>query len=586
MGQRLPILGILAAMVGVPAGAEVHLKTRTIAGRADLREAPLVRRTSRRSHILVEMDAPPAATTVEAWKRRGIRVAGYVPPSAVVLSAPDGADLRAPGVRWMGQLSAADKVSALLGAEEEAPGAYLLEFYPDVDMAVGRQLVVESGMEIQEHPDLVPHQLLVSGSLEQIAGLAAWDEVAYAFPASLDLVAGNHVLACAGAMTDTGLIGQYVKVSEGWSGGPQGVQLSYFFTTLTPKLPQSTVQSEIVRAFEEWAKYAALFFRPGTVAAAPRTIGVLFASGQHGDGFNFDGPGGTLAHTFYPAPPNPESIAGDMHFDAAEAWDNRQQIDLYSVALHEAGHALGLGHSDKPGAVMYPYYRINAQLANDDIAGIRALYAASTAAPQPRPLLVSVTIPNASATMVTTSSVAMSGTVTGGSGSPQVGWTSSQGPSGKASGSSIWSIPVVPLNPGLNIITVTAVDEAGSIGSRIVTVTRQSAPASNPGNPTSPPAPPPPGKPAPPSGSPPALKITLPGFSIVSTSAATITISGTASADTTSVTWNNSTGSGGTASGTASWSATAALVPGTNTITVKAFNQVGSSWRSITVVKR
>jgi hypothetical protein len=33
-----------------------------------------------------------------------------------------------------------------------------------------------------------------------------------------------------------------------------------------------------------------------------------------------------------------------MHFDADEAWENPQKIDLYSVALHEAGHALGLGH--------------------------------------------------------------------------------------------------------------------------------------------------------------------------------------------------------------------------------------------------
>src|SRR5207302_9905095 len=140
------------------------------------------------------------------------------------------------------------------------------------------------------------------------------------------------------------------------------------------------------------------------------------------------GPGGVLAHTFYPAPPNAEPIAGDMHFDADEAWDNRQKIDLYSVALHEAGHALGLGHSDKPGAVMYPYYRLNAQLANDDIAGIRAIYSAANAAPTPPPLAVTVTVPAASAVTVTTSSIAMSGTVNGGAENPQVTWNSNHGP--------------------------------------------------------------------------------------------------------------------------------------------------------------
>src|SRR5262249_27631695 len=157
------------------------------------------------------------------------------------------------------------------------------------------------------------------------------------------------------------VVGQYVKASEGWKAGANGVELSYVFGSLTPKLAASTIQSEGVRAFQEWAKYGPVRFKPGASATAPQTIAILVASGQHGDGYAFDGPSGVLAHTFYPSPPNAEPIAGDMHFDADEAWGNGQRIDLYSVALHEAGHALGLGHSDKPGAVMYPYYRLNAQ---------------------------------------------------------------------------------------------------------------------------------------------------------------------------------------------------------------------------------
>src|SRR5260221_3996412 len=86
---------------------------------------------------------------------------------------------------------------------------------------------------------------------------------------------------------------------------------------------------------------------------------------------------------------NPESIAGDIHMDADENWHAGGDLDIYSVALHEAGHALGLGHSDKPGAVMYPYYRLNAQLTADDIAGIRAVYAPPVATtPTPAPLAV------------------------------------------------------------------------------------------------------------------------------------------------------------------------------------------------------
>ena len=48
---------------------------------------------------------------------------------------------------------------------------------------------------------------------------------------------------------------------------------------------------------------------------------------------------------------------------------------LYTVALHELGHALGLAHSADPGAAMYPTAgTANRDLNGSDIAGIRALY--------------------------------------------------------------------------------------------------------------------------------------------------------------------------------------------------------------------
>jgi len=147
--------------------------------------------------------------------------------------------------------------------------------------------------------------------------------------------------------------------------------LTYKISKYPRNLDKADTDKVVKEAFGVWASVTPLTFTQKK--SGPVHIEIRFERGEHGDGDPFDGPGGTLAHAFFPV------YGGDAHFDDAEKWtvNSYRGTNLFQVAAHEFGHSLGLSHSDVKAALMAPFYRgyePSFELHDDDIQAIQELY--------------------------------------------------------------------------------------------------------------------------------------------------------------------------------------------------------------------
>uniref|UniRef100_A0A3Q2PBM1 Matrix metallopeptidase 17 n=1 Tax=Fundulus heteroclitus TaxID=8078 RepID=A0A3Q2PBM1_FUNHE len=121
-------------------------------------------------------------------------------------------------------------------------------------------------------------------------------------------------------------------------------------------LGRDTVRALMYYALKVWSDIAPLNFHE--VAGSNADIQIDFTKADHNDGYPFDGPGGTVAHAFFPGE---RFTAGDTHFDDDEPWTFRSPdshgMDLFAVAVHEFGHAIGLVHTSAMESIMRPYYQ-------------------------------------------------------------------------------------------------------------------------------------------------------------------------------------------------------------------------------------
>jgi hypothetical protein len=162
--------------------------------------------------------------------------------------------------------------------------------------------------------------------------------------------------------------------------GPNGNSYSNMFATFGKTMSVATWEDAIISAAQTWAQYANVNFTVVSDDGAAQGAGA-YQQGDPGMGdIRFGAYSYSTAYLgegFMPPPLNNYSIAGDIDFNSAKTWNNGTTYDLQTVALHEVGHALGLGHSTDPNSVMWPTYSgVRRSLDADDIAGIQAIYGA------------------------------------------------------------------------------------------------------------------------------------------------------------------------------------------------------------------
>uniref|UniRef100_A0ABM5G4Q9 Matrix metalloproteinase-9 n=1 Tax=Pogona vitticeps TaxID=103695 RepID=A0ABM5G4Q9_9SAUR len=91
--------------------------------------------------------------------------------------------------------------------------------------------------------------------------------------------------------------------------------LTYRVVNYSPDLDADIIKDAFARAFKVWSDVTPLTFEHKT--SGDVDILIQFGTGEHGDGYPFDGKDGLLAHAF---PPGKDFYSGDAHFDDDEFW--------------------------------------------------------------------------------------------------------------------------------------------------------------------------------------------------------------------------------------------------------------------------
>lgn len=158
---------------------------------------------------------------------------------------------------------------------------------------------------------------------------------------------------------------------------------SNLFATMASAGPPSVWEGEMLRAFQAWAVNANINISLVADGGEPLgTVGAVQGDPRFGDiriaASNIVSDEAAEASPFSWSG---TTYAGDVTFDSAVPFtigNTPNAYDIFSVAIHEAGHVFSLDHSTAPGSVMNEEYSYHTGLAASDIANLQALYGTRT----------------------------------------------------------------------------------------------------------------------------------------------------------------------------------------------------------------
>ena len=122
--------------------------------------------------------------------------------------------------------------------------------------------------------------------------------------------------------------------------------ITFTIPSIPDHIDSAYITNNIIRAYEQWSEI----------------IGIPIEKTPHHDIADIivefqwlDGIGGVLGKADYPKLAQPQKIVFDLY--DIHVLEEAISFDFFTIALHEAGHTLGIPHIGYSAAVMWPAYR-------------------------------------------------------------------------------------------------------------------------------------------------------------------------------------------------------------------------------------